>query len=58
MPSEIVKFQNYANECTRQALAADDEDRRKRLFALARAWTEEATAAGEQDKVDLVPPRP
>lgn len=52
MRSHAVKYFAYARECERQALEAEDNERRKRLLELARDWTEAALLEerGQQDQ--------
>jgi hypothetical protein len=42
MPTEAQTYWQYSQECTRQALQADDPKLRDQLLELARVWTEAA----------------
>ena len=51
MVGEAEKYRAYARECARQAAAAENEERRRKLTELAQIWreaalTEEAAARG------------
>jgi hypothetical protein len=50
MPSEAMKYEEYARECVRLAGHADTAEARDQLLDLARVWMDAAMTQEEAEK--------
>jgi hypothetical protein len=52
MRREAEKYRSYARECLRQAEQAETEERRDKLFNLARVWVDAAATLDNLDRAN------